>query len=67
MTPYNPTADFLSTDAAALASHMRSCANKKSKFFVLQVGMERLHSLIFPRLLTLLIVTALLIAATSIV
>lgn len=67
MTTHNTTADFVSTDAAALASHMRNCAYKKSRFFGLHVAMERMHSLIFPRLLTVTIVAVLLIAATSIV
>lgn len=67
MTTYNPAVDFVSTDAAALASHMRSCSDKKSRFFGLQVVLEHLHSLMFPRLLTITMVTVLLIATTSIV
>ena len=67
MTTCNPTVDFVATDAAALASHMRSCADKKSRFFGFQVVLEHLHALMFPRLLTITMVTVLLIATTSIV
>lgn len=67
MTTHNTTVDFVSTDAAALESHMRHCAYKRGRFFSLKVAMEQLHSLMFPRLLTVGLVSLLLVAATSIV
>ena len=67
MTTRNTAVDFVSTDAAALASHMRRCAYKKGRFFNLKVAMEQLHSLMFPRILTVGLVSLLLVAATSIV
>ncbi len=66
MTIHHTSDDFVSTDAAALASHMRSCADKRSRFFGLHVAMEPVYSLIFPRLLTFAMVALLLIAVTSI-
>jgi hypothetical protein len=66
MTIHHTCDDFVSTDAAALASHMRSCADKRGRFFGFHVAMEPLHALIFPRLLTFTMVAVLLIAVTSI-
>ena len=44
--------DFVSSDLAALASHMNRCANGRSRFFSLQVAFESAHSLFFPRMVT---------------
>ena len=57
MTTYDTTrfpqvndCDFVSTDAAALASHMNDCANSRGRFFGLQTAFESAHSMLFPRL-----------------
>jgi hypothetical protein len=44
--------DFVSSDAAALASHMNECASTRSRFFELQTALETAHSLISARLVT---------------
>ena len=46
------TVDFVSTDTAALASHMTSCASKRSKFFNLHAALEVVHSAVFSRMVT---------------
>ena len=47
--------DFVSTDTAALESHMNHCANTRSRFFGLQAILELVHSKVFPRMVTLAI------------
>ena len=44
--------DFVSTDAADLASHMDQCASSRSRFFTLQSGLQSAHSLASPRIVT---------------
>ena len=44
--------DFVSTDIAALASHMSHCANSRSRFFGFRAALESAHSLVFPRMVT---------------
>ena len=46
------TPDFVSTDSAALASHMSRCANERSRFFGLRAALECAHSLFFSRMVT---------------
>ena len=46
------SADFVSTDTAALASHMTSCASQRSKFFNLHAALEVVHSAVFSRMAT---------------
>lgn len=57
-----PAGDFVSSDTAALASHMNDCASTRSRFFGLQTALESAHQLVSPRLVTvltlLLLVTA---------
>lgn len=49
----NPaTPDFVSSDSAALASHMSRCAVGRSRFFGLHAALESAHSLIFSRMVT---------------
>lgn len=67
MTTHDPAADFLSTDAAALASHMSTCAIRRSRFFGVHAAIELAHGLIFPRLLTVVMISVLLLVAISIV
>lgn len=60
MTTLEPTAgfaasgktDFVSSDAANLASHMSSCATARSRFFRLHTALETAHSLASPRIVT---------------
>ena len=44
--------DFVSTDIAALASHMSHCANSRSRFFGFRAALESAHSLVLPRMVT---------------
>lgn len=48
--------DFVSTDTAALASHMSHCASTRSRFFGLHAALESAHSLIFPRMVTVAVI-----------
>jgi hypothetical protein len=54
--------DFVSTDAAQLASHMRRCASERGRFFGLHSVLEKAHGAVFPRLVTVG-VAALVVAA----
>ena len=45
--------DFVSSDAAALASHMSRCATSRSRFFRLHAALETVHSMASPRIVTL--------------
>ncbi len=44
--------DFVSSDTAALASHMSHCASTRSRFFGLHAALEYAHSLVFSRMVT---------------
>jgi hypothetical protein len=44
--------DFVSTDAADLASHMNQCAHSRGRFFGLQSGLQSAHSTMAPRIVT---------------
>lgn len=44
--------DFVSTDAADLASHMDHCAGSHSRFFPLHAALQSAHSVLSPRLVT---------------
>lgn len=46
------TPDFVSSDSAALASHMSRCAHGRSRFFGLHAALESAHSLVFSRMVT---------------
>ena len=59
--------DFVSTDAAALASHMDDCASSRGHFFGLKSALESAHSLLFPRLITAVAVSVVVVAALTIV
>ena len=45
--------DFVSTDTAALASHMDHCASKRSRFFGLHAALELVHA--YPGAIDLLL------------
>jgi hypothetical protein len=53
--------DFVSTDSAALASHMSHCANGRGRIFQLQSALEALHDLVFPRMVTVAVVAVVLL------
>ena len=44
--------DFVSTDIAALASHMSHCAHSRSRFFGFRAALDSAHSLVLPRMVT---------------
>ena len=46
------TPDFVSSDSAALASHMSRCAHGRSRFFGLHAALESAHSVVFSRMVT---------------
>lgn len=45
-------ADWVSTDAAELASHMNQCASSHGRFFFLHSAMASAHDLVTPRIVT---------------
>lgn len=63
----HPATDFVSTDTAALASHMDRCATRRSRFFGLHAALELVHSVVFSRMVTAAVVAALLLAMVGIV
>ena len=67
LTTFNPPADFVSTDTAALASHMDHCASKRSRFFSLHAALELAHSVVFTRIVTAAVMAVLLLAVVGIV
>ena len=62
-----PTADFVSTDTAALASHMDHCASNRSRFFGLHAALEMAQAVVFSRMVTAAVVAAALLAMVGIV
>lgn len=62
-----PSADFVSTDAAALASHMNHCASKRSRFFGLHAALELAHSVVFSRMVTAAMIAVVLLVVVGIV
>lgn len=63
----DPSADFVSTDTAALASHMNRCATKRSRFFGLHAALEMAQSLVFTRMVTAAVLAVVLLAVVGIV
>ena len=59
--------DFVSTDAAAMASHMDDCASSRGRFFGLKSALESAHSMLFPRLITVFAVGVVVVSALTIV
>ena len=59
--------DFVTSDTAALASHMSRCASKRSRFFSLHAAFELLHSVVFSRMVTSAVLVALVMALVGIV
>lgn len=44
--------DFVSSDSAALASHMSHCAHGRSRFFNVHAALESAHALLCSRMVT---------------
>lgn len=63
----DPSADYVSTDTAALASHMSHCASKRSRFFNLHAALELAHAVVFSRMVTAAVLAVVLLAAAGIV
>ena len=59
--------DFVSTDTAALASHMDHCASARSRFFNVHAVAESARSLLFSRMVTALLIAVVLAGATALV
>ena len=59
--------DFVSTDTAALASHMDHCARRRSRFFGVHAALELVHSVVFSRLVTAALLAAVVLALLGIV
>jgi hypothetical protein len=51
-SPSADSTDFVSADTADLASHMNHCASSRSRFFALHSVLESIHSMVFPRIVT---------------
>ena len=59
--------DFVSTDTAALASHMDHCASQRSRFFGLHAALEFAHSVVFTRMVTAVVLAVVLLAVVGVV
>jgi len=59
--------DFVSTDTAALASHMDHCASKRNRFFGLHAALELAHSVVLSRMVTAALLAVAVLALTGIV
>lgn len=59
--------DFVSTDAADLASHMDQCAHSRGRFFGLQTGLQSAHSVMSPRIVTVAAIVAICLALLALV
>ena len=59
--------DFVSTDTAALASHMDQCASTRSRFFNVQLVAESVKNLFFSRMVTAVLIAVVLAGATALV
>lgn len=63
----HPISDFVSSDTAALASHMDHCASNRSRFFSLHAALELAHTVVFSRMVTAAVVAVALAAMVGIV
>ena len=59
--------DFVSSDTAALASHMSECAKTRSRFFGLHAALELGHALLTPRMVTTAVIALILLLTTGVV
>ena len=62
-----PVNDFVSTDTAALASHMSHCASKRGRFFGVHAALELAHSVLFSRMVTAAVIAVVALALIGIV
>ena len=62
-----PAADFVSTDTAALASHMNHCASNRSRFFSFHAAVELAQSVVFSRMVTAAVLAAVMLAIVGFV
>lgn len=60
--PSPDKADCVSTDHAALASHMNQCASSHSRFFFVHTAMESAHGALSPRIVTVAALASLAVA-----
>jgi hypothetical protein len=67
LTSLNSHADFVSTDTAALASHMSHCASKRSRFFGVHAALELAQSAVFNRMVTAAVLAAVLLAVVGLI
>ena len=63
----NPAVDFVTTDTAALASHMDHCASNHSRFFSLHAALELAQAVVFSRMVTAAVVAAVMLAIVGFV
>ena len=63
----NPAVDFVTTDTAALASHMDHCASNRSRFFSLHAALELAQAVVFSRMVTAAVVAAVMLAIVGFV
>ena len=59
--------DFVTSDTAALASHMNNCASTRSRFFGLHTVLESAHSMVSARMVTAAVVAVILLGVVGIV
>ena len=57
--------DFVSSDTAALASHMNECAKTRSRFFGLHAALELGHAMLTPRIVTAAVIAVVLLGVTG--
>ena len=63
----SPAVDFVTTDTAALASHMDHCASNRSRFFSLHAALELAHTVVFSRMVTAGVIVAVMLAIVGLV
>lgn len=66
-TLHSQSADFVSTDTAALASHMDHCASKRSRYFGVHAALEVAHSVVFSRMVTAAVLAVVVLVLVGIV
>ncbi len=58
--PAPSQADFVTSDVAALAAHMRHCAHSRGRLFQMRGGLQSAHAMATGRIVTLGCLTAVL-------
>lgn len=66
-TTTHRSADFVLNDTAALASHMDHCASGRSRFFGFHAALELVHSVVFSRMVTAVVLAVIVLALFGIV